>query len=71
MIGEIPGGEPGIVIGEHLADRAAGVDRVMPAGDLPHPVQDPADRQIGGELEAARFGERHISRLRFFRGTSY
>ena len=54
MVGEVPGGEPGLVIGQHLVDRARRVDRAMRAGDLPHPVEDAADRQIRSELEAAR-----------------
>src|SRR6202022_3657101 len=65
MVGEIPGGEPGIVVGEHLVDRAPGLDRAMAARDLPHAVQDPADREIGGELEAARGWERHTRYLGF------
>jgi hypothetical protein len=53
MVSEIPGGEPGVVIGEHLFDRAPRLDRAVAAGDLPHAVQDPADGEIGGQLEAA------------------
>ena len=53
MVGEVPGREPGIMISEHRVDRARRVDRAMRARHLPHPVQDAADRQIGGELEAA------------------
>ena len=65
MVGEIPGGEPGVMmIGEHFVDGAAGVDHAMAAGDLPHAVQDPANRKIGGELEAVRCWERHIRYLR-------
>src|SRR6516162_11640408 len=40
MIGEIPGREPGVVVGEHLVDRPHRVDRAMRTGDLPHPVED-------------------------------
>ena len=60
MVGEVPGGEPGVVIGEHLLDRARRVDTAMRAGDLPHPVQDAADAEIGGQLEAASYGQRHF-----------
>ena len=54
MIGEIPSGKPGIVIREHLCDCAGGLDVAVGARDLPHPVQKAADREIRGELEAAR-----------------
>ena len=53
MVGEVPGREPGVMIGEHRRDRPRRVDRAMRAGYLPHPVQDAADREIGSELEAA------------------
>ncbi len=42
MIGEVPAGESGIVIGEHRLDRARRVDGAMGAGNLPHPVEDAA-----------------------------
>src|SRR5262249_60836353 len=61
MIGEVPRGEPSIVIGEHGFDGARRIDRTMRAGNLPHPVQDPADAEIGGGLETARGGARPIS----------
>jgi hypothetical protein len=35
MVGEVPGGEPGIVIGKHRLDRAHRVDPAMPARHLP------------------------------------
>jgi len=54
MVGEVPGGKPGIVIGEHRVDCAPGIDMAVSARDLPHPVQDTADAEISGELEAAR-----------------
>jgi hypothetical protein len=53
MVREVPGGEPGIVIGEHRLDRACRIDPAMAAGDLPHPVEQPADCQIGGEGKPA------------------
>jgi hypothetical protein len=56
MIGEIPSGEPGVVIREHLCDCAGWLDVPVGARDLPHPVQKAADREIRGELEAARIG---------------
>jgi hypothetical protein len=56
MVGEIPSCEPRIVIGEHLIDRAHRVDGAVGARDLPHSVEDTADAEIGGELEAARSG---------------
>src|SRR5262249_7928848 len=34
--------------------------RAVRARHLPHPVQDAADVEIGGELEAARCGECHV-----------
>ena len=64
MVGQVPGGEPGIVVGEHRLDGAGGVDPAMGAGDLPHPIEDAADRKIGSEPQAARFGERHRLLLR-------
>src|SRR5437660_10075946 len=73
MVGEVPGGEPGIVIGEHRRDRARRVDGAMRARDLPHPVEEAADREIGGEREAARFGQCHASstgRSGFWPGSS-
>src|SRR6516164_471712 len=42
MIREIPGCEPGVVIGKHLVDRAHRFDRAMCARDLPHPIEDAA-----------------------------
>jgi len=54
MVGEVPGGKPGIVIGEHLVDSARGIDMAVSARDLPHPVEDAANAEITGELEAAR-----------------
>jgi probable F420-dependent oxidoreductase len=58
MIGEVPGGEPGVVIGEHLVDRARRVYRAMRPRHLPHPVEDAADREVCGEREAARCRKR-------------
>ena len=60
MIGQVPSRKPGVVIREHLCDCAGGVDIPVGAGDLPHPVQKTADREIGGELEAARVGQCHF-----------
>src|SRR5882672_3280832 len=54
VVREVPGREPGVVIGEHLGDRARRLDVAVRAGDLPHAVEDTADAEIGGELEAAR-----------------
>ena len=45
MVGEVPGGKPGIVIGEHVLDRPRRVDRAMAAGDLPHAIEQPAYRR--------------------------
>src|SRR6516165_1162141 len=56
MVGEVPSCEPSVVIGEHLIHRATGGDGAMCAGDLPHSVEDTADVEIGGELEATRSG---------------
>src|SRR5437764_537317 len=58
MVGEVPSGKPGIVIREHLRNCAGGLDRAVGARDLPHPVQKAADREIRGEPEAARIGQR-------------
>src|SRR5207247_7812863 len=57
MIGEVPGGEPGITVGRHRLDRTRPVDRTMRARHLPHPVEDAADRKIRREREAARRGK--------------
>src|SRR5215469_17031916 len=70
MIGEVPGGEAGVVVREHLFDGAFGVDRTVAAGDLPHSVEDPADLQIGGDLKTA--GRRHCHlRLRLLCGLKH
>src|SRR5258708_29296969 len=60
VVREVPGREPGVVIGEHLGARARGLDVAVRAGDLPHAVEDTADAEIGGELEAARSGYCHF-----------
>jgi hypothetical protein len=61
MIGEVPRRKSGIVIREHLFDGAGRVDSAVGAGDLPHAVQDAANAEIGGELERARCGQRHVA----------
>jgi hypothetical protein len=56
MIGEVPCGEAGIMIGEHLCNCPSGRDVAVSARDLPHPVQNAGDAEIRGELETARRG---------------
>lgn len=60
MIGKVPGREAGVVMGEHRFDGARRIDRTMSAGDLPHPVQYPADAEIRSKLVSARCGQRHL-----------
>src|SRR5215469_10509561 len=60
MIGEVPRGEAGVVIGEHLLDGARRVDMAVDARDLPHAVQDAANAEICGELEPTRCEQRHV-----------
>src|SRR3974377_1524046 len=59
MVGQVPSGKTGLVVGGHRIDRAHRVYCAMGAGDLPHPVQDAADGEIGSELNTARCGEGH------------
>src|SRR5882762_7431567 len=67
MIGEVPAGKAGIVIGEHRRDRAFRINRAMRPRDLPHPIQHPADVESGRELKPACRGQRHLDLLaRFF-----
>ena len=56
MVGKIPARKSGVVIRKHLGDRALRIDVPMRTGDLPHAVEDPADAEIGGKLETARYG---------------
>ena len=63
VIGQVPGGEAGVVVGDHLGHSR--VDWAVTAGDLPlgtipegQAVEQPADAQVGGELIGA-FGWQH------------
>jgi hypothetical protein len=49
VVCEVPGREPGVVIGEHLGHRARGLDVAMRAGDLPHAVENAAYAEIRSE----------------------
>jgi hypothetical protein len=60
MIGEVPGGKPGAATRKHLFDGAPRVDRAVGARDLPHSIQDAADVEIGGELQATRRRQCHL-----------
>jgi len=55
MVGKVPGGEPGVVIGEHFRDRARRIDMAVCARYLPHAVEHAANLEVGSEFEAARF----------------
>src|SRR5437667_204994 len=59
MVGQVPGREARVGVAEHRLDRPPGVDRAMCARHLPHPVQDAANRTIGGKLKPARCGQCH------------
>jgi hypothetical protein len=56
MVGQVPSGKTGLVIGGHRINRALRVYCAMRSGDLPHPVQDAADGEIGSKLNTARCG---------------
>ena len=56
MVGQVSSGKAGLVIGGHRIDRAHRVYCAMSAGNLPHPVQDAADGEIGSKLNTARGG---------------
>src|SRR5215471_19989345 len=60
MVREIPSREPSIVVSKHRFDRSNRIDGAVSAGDLPHAVQNTADVEIGGELEAACGRQRHL-----------
>jgi hypothetical protein len=70
MIGEVPGGKPGAATRKHLFDGAPRVDRAVGARDLPHSIQDAADVEIGGELQATRRRQCHL-RHRFLTRLEY
>jgi hypothetical protein len=46
MISEVPRGKSSVVMGEHLSYRAGGLDVAVDTGDLPHSVEQAADRKI-------------------------
>jgi len=56
MVGQVPRGKTGLVIGGHRIDRALRVYCAMRSGDLPHSIQDAADGEISSKLNTARFG---------------
>jgi hypothetical protein len=56
MVGQIPSSKAGLVVGGHRINRAHRVYCAMGAGNLPHPVQDAADGEIGSKLSTARCG---------------
>jgi len=49
MIGEVPACKPGIAIPGHRRDRALRIDPAVPARNLPHPVDEAVDFEVGGE----------------------
>jgi hypothetical protein len=53
MVGQIPSRKTGLVVGKHRIDRAHRVYCAMGAGNLPHPVQDATDGEIGSKLNTA------------------
>jgi hypothetical protein len=59
MVGEVPGHEAGIVIGEHRLDSPRRIDPAMRARHLPHPIQGTADIEIGRQGRTARCRRRH------------
>jgi hypothetical protein len=63
MIGEIPAREARVVVQEHLVDGTPPVDAAMRARYLPHAIQDAADFEVGGELQAACCGQGHARSL--------
>jgi hypothetical protein len=53
MVGQVPSGKTGLVVGKHRIDRAHRVYCAMGAGNLPHPIQDATDGEIGSKLNTA------------------
>ena len=53
MVGQVPGSKTGLVVGGHRINRAHRVYCAMGARNLPHPVQDAADGEIGSQLNTA------------------
>jgi hypothetical protein len=56
VVGQIPRGKPGTVIGEHLGDGGPRLDATVGSGYLPHTVEQSANREAGSQFELTRFG---------------
>ena len=59
VVRQVPCGKPGVHILEHTAYRRIGVNGAVSAGNLPHPVEDTANRQIASQVEPAVFRKSH------------
>jgi hypothetical protein len=53
MVSQVPGGEAGVMIIQHILECGLRIDAPMRPGYLPHTVQEAADAQVRSKLKLA------------------
>ena len=59
VVRQVPGGEAGVVVGQHGVDGRRRINAAVGAGHLPHAVEDAADGQAINETEAGFLWQCH------------